>query len=79
MLNALTKFTPCWTQTKELIENSLDAGATSVDVRCVNYGLDRIEVVDNGSGISPSDFESIVSVCSLCLNTPLPCSRLVFG
>lgn len=44
---------------KELVENSLDASATSIEVRFRNNGLDAIEVQDNGGGIAPEDFESI--------------------
>lgn len=40
---------------KELMENSLDAGASSIDIKLENYGLDRIEVRDNGSGIKAAD------------------------
>ncbi|KAH6899072.1 hypothetical protein B0T10DRAFT_474480 [Thelonectria olida] len=44
---------------KELVENSIDAEATSIDVRFKNQGLDSIEVQDNGSGISPSNYPSV--------------------
>ncbi|XP_068804422.1 PMS1 protein homolog 1 isoform X2 [Struthio camelus] len=40
---------------KELIENSLDASATSIDVKLENYGFDKVEVRDNGSGIKVAD------------------------
>uniref|UniRef100_A0A8C3LYQ6 PMS1 homolog 1, mismatch repair system component n=1 Tax=Chrysolophus pictus TaxID=9089 RepID=A0A8C3LYQ6_CHRPC len=40
---------------KELIENSLDACATAIDIRLENYGFDKIEVRDNGNGIKVAD------------------------
>jgi DNA mismatch repair protein PMS2 len=44
---------------KELVENALDAGATAIEVRFKNNGLDSIEVQDNGTGIAPEDFDTI--------------------
>ena len=47
------------TAVKEMVENSLDAGATSVEVKVKECGADWIEVSDNGSGIDPSNYASI--------------------
>ena len=40
---------------KELVENSLDANASSIEIDLVDSGLTKITIKDNGDGISPSD------------------------
>jgi DNA mismatch repair protein MutL len=42
---------------KELVENSLDAGATEIRVRIINAGKTVIEVVDDGCGIGSDDLK----------------------
>ena len=44
---------------KELVENSVDAGATSIEVRFKDHGLAGIEVQDNGDGIAKDNYGSI--------------------
>ena len=40
---------------KELMENAVDAGATQVDVVVKDAGRTLMQVIDNGSGMSPAD------------------------
>lgn len=42
---------------KELVENSLDAGSTSIKIEVEEAGLRRIKITDNGSGMEPDDAE----------------------
>ncbi len=40
---------------KELLENSMDAGATQIDLVVKDAGRTLVQVIDNGSGMSDSD------------------------
>lgn len=44
---------------KELVENSLDANSNTIDITFRDYGLDTIELSDDGDGIDEDDFENI--------------------
>lgn len=40
---------------KELVENAVDAGATSISIVIKDAGRTLVQVIDNGCGMSPSD------------------------
>ena len=42
---------------KEMVENSIDAGATNITVEIKNGGISYIKVTDNGKGIAEDDME----------------------
>jgi DNA mismatch repair protein MutL len=46
---------------KEMIENSLDAGSSRVEVEIEGGGVALIRVSDDGSGMSPEDAERAVA------------------
>lgn len=44
---------------KELVENSIDAGATSITIDILEGGIKQIKVSDNGCGIAKDDFDKV--------------------
>ena len=42
---------------KEMVENSIDAGATNINIEIKNGGISYIRITDNGKGISTDDLE----------------------
>jgi len=48
------------TAVKELVENALDANATTIEIKLKEYGQMSFEVSDNGKGIGEEEYEAIV-------------------
>ena len=46
---------------KELVENSLDALALSIDIRLENFGVDKVEVKDDGCGLTKDEIRLMTS------------------
>lgn len=42
---------------RELLDNAVDSGATKISVEIAGGGIDKIRVVDNGSGLTKEDME----------------------
>lgn len=49
---AITDLASC---VKELVDNALDAGSKSIQIKLFNQGFDAVEVSDNGTGIAPEN------------------------
>ncbi|KAL1525310.1 hypothetical protein AB1Y20_020171 [Prymnesium parvum] len=44
---------------KELLENALDAGARRLDIRLKEYGVELLEVADNGAGVAAGNLDAL--------------------
>ena len=60
LLKSSQVVTSVWSAIKELVENSLDAGATNIEVRLEQQGLARLCVRDNGSGVPKEQIARMV-------------------
>ncbi|CAG8564887.1 35311_t:CDS:2, partial [Racocetra persica] len=67
------------TAVKELVENGLDAQAKVIEIRFKEYGIQSIEVIDDGTGINQHSFEqlgeALSSLCALSKVVILTCTQ----
>lgn len=59
LISAGEKINDIETTVRELIENSIDAGATNIEVKLNKFGFESIEIEDNGTGIKEEDLKFI--------------------
>ncbi len=59
LLSSSTLITTPVSLVKELIDNAIDAGATSIEVFAAPNAVDKIEVHDNGHGIAIANFDAL--------------------
>ena len=55
---------------KELLENSIDAGSTRIDIEVEQGGVERMAVADDGCGIDPDDLELAFASHASMANIP---------
>ena len=60
LLKSSQVVTSVWSAVKELVENSLDAGASNIEVRLEQQGLTRLSVRDNGGGVEKDEITGMV-------------------
>ncbi len=44
---------------RELVENALDAGAQRITVTIAGGGVERMEITDDGCGMSPDEYSAM--------------------
>ncbi|GMM53835.1 ATP-binding mismatch repair protein [Maudiozyma humilis] len=44
---------------KELVDNSIDAGASQIDLLFKNYGIESLECSDNGCGVAKENYQAL--------------------
>ncbi|KAF7638039.1 hypothetical protein Mgra_00002492 [Meloidogyne graminicola] len=59
---------------RELIDNALDANSTNIEIKTVENGTELLEVIDNGNGIIPEDFDKICILFIIILKSKPHCT-----
>ena len=59
---------------KELVENAIDAGSTQITIEVEESGLSKIQITDNGEGMSQADVAMSLRLYSF-YQSPNYCDR----